>query len=81
MRTRAPVRWSLALASLGVVIAFVLLDEHWGHTLGALPYLLLLACPLLHLFSHRGRGVDHGRAAHPPTEGRDPSTHVGRGIS
>jgi hypothetical protein len=31
--------------------------------LGALPYLLLLACPLMHLFMHRGQGNHHhGRA-------------------
>jgi hypothetical protein len=28
--------------------------------LGWLPYLLLLACPLMHLFMHRG----HGRERH-----------------
>ena len=37
----------------------------WGGTyraqlLAALPYLLLLACPLMHLFMHRGHG-HHGR--------------------
>lgn len=43
--------------SLGVVVAFYLLREHWGHALGVLPYLLLLACPLLHLFhGHGGHG-------------------------
>lgn len=39
---------------LGLIIAFYLLREHWGHALGVLPYLLLLACPLLHLFGHGG---------------------------
>lgn len=33
--------------------------EHRGHLVGAWPYLLLLACPLMHLFMHRGHG-DHG---------------------
>lgn len=39
---------------VGLIIAFYLLREHWGHALGVLPYLLLLACPLLHLFGHGG---------------------------
>lgn len=46
-----------ALVSLVLVAAFYLLREHWGHGLGMGPYLLLLACPLLHLFLH-----GHGNA-------------------
>jgi hypothetical protein len=33
-----------------------MLTEHRAHVLGALPFLLLLACPLLHLFHHGGHG-------------------------
>ena len=36
------------------VIAFFLFTEHRAHVFGLLPYLLLLACPLMHLFHHRG---------------------------
>lgn len=39
--------------------AFYLLTEHTAHLLGALPYLLLVACPLMHLFMHHGHG-GHG---------------------
>lgn len=47
----------IAAVSLAIVIAFYILREHWSHALGALPYLLLLACPLLHLFhGHGGHG-------------------------
>jgi hypothetical protein len=46
----------LVLAGLG---AFFLISEHRAHALGLLPYLLLLACPLMHLFMHGGHG--HGR--------------------
>ncbi|MCI0559710.1 MAG: DUF2933 domain-containing protein [Nitrososphaera sp.] len=42
------------------IIAFFLVTEHTAHLFGILPYLLLLACPLLHLFMHRGHG-GHGR--------------------
>jgi hypothetical protein len=42
------------------VAIFFLWEEHRAHILGALPYVLLLACPLIHLLMHRGHG-DHGR--------------------
>lgn len=43
--------------------AFYLVAEHRAHLLGVLPWLLLLACPLMHLFMHRGHrhhGGGHG---------------------
>lgn len=52
--------------SLAFVSAFFLLREHWGHALSFAPYLLLLACPLLHLFmghGHGAHGKPHGAAA------------------
>ena len=56
-------KWLLLIVSLGLVGAFFLLREHWAHALGLAPYLLLLACPLLHLFhghgSHGGHGGHH----------------------
>jgi len=53
-----PLSWvvTLALAALGIY----LFATHTGHILVALPYLLLLACPLMHLFMHGGHG-DHGK--------------------
>jgi hypothetical protein len=38
------------------IAVFFLWEEHRAHLLGALPYLLLLMCPLMHLFMHRGHG-------------------------
>jgi hypothetical protein len=35
------------------VIGGYLLLTHSGHMLSALPYIILLACPLLHLLGHR----------------------------
>ena len=42
-----------------IVAGFYLLTWHTAHVLGALPYLLLAACPLMHLFMHHGHG-GHG---------------------
>jgi len=47
---------AVAVASAGL---FWLLREHWRHTFGIAPYLLFLACPILHFFMHRGHGHGH----------------------
>jgi hypothetical protein len=51
----------LAGISLAVIVGFFFLREHWGHVLGLAPYLLLLACPLMHLLHGHG---DHVHAHH-----------------
>jgi hypothetical protein len=43
------------------IAAFFLLTEHQAHVLGALPYLLFLACPLMHLFMHHGHHGHHDK--------------------
>jgi hypothetical protein len=45
---------TLSVAAVGAY----LLWTHTGHAVAALPYVLLLACPLMHLFGHRH---SHGR--------------------
>lgn len=40
------------------IAGFLLFTEHRAHVLGILPYLFLLACPLMHLFMHHGHGDD-----------------------
>jgi len=52
----------LAALAFGIVAVVYLLLEHTDHVLGSLPYLLLLACPLMHLFghSHAHGGHEHG---------------------
>jgi len=40
-------------------VAYFVLMEHWQHFIEALPYLILLACPLMHLFMHGGHGHAH----------------------
>lgn len=58
--------WLLLGVSVALVGTFYALREHWGHVAGLLPYLLLLACPLLHLFHGHGGHSGH----HPGTEER-----------
>jgi Protein of unknown function (DUF2933) len=49
LRSRA----GLVLLAFVAIAAFFLWTEHRAHVLGALPWVLLAACPLLHLFMHR----------------------------
>jgi len=53
---------SLALCGVLVVAAFFLWQDHRAHLFGALPYVLLLLCPIMHLFMHRGH--DHSGSSH-----------------
>lgn len=53
-------RWKIAFAVFAAVAAFFLLTEHRAHLFGFLPYLLILACPLMHLFHGRGGHGGHG---------------------
>ena len=54
-------RSAIVFAILLAIAAFFLLSEHREHVFGYWPYLLVLACPLLHLFHHGGHG---GHAGH-----------------
>lgn len=45
-------RGKWALFGFLAIAAFFLWTEHRAHLYGALPYLLVLACPLMHLFHH-----------------------------
>ena len=64
-RSRSGIVLLLFLAIAG----FFLITEHTAHVFGALPYLLLLACPLMHFLhrSHKGRHGSHGGP--PPADG------------
>lgn len=56
-------RYAIGLLVMGAIAAYFLLSEHRAHFFGALPFLLLLACPLMHVFmhgSHGGHGGGHG---------------------
>ena len=55
-----------------VMAVVLLLSEHRAHFLGALPFLFLLACPLLHAFMHRGHGTHGGGRPGEPGRGEQP---------
>lgn len=54
----------LVMLSFALVAGFLLLTEHRPHVLGLLPYLLLLACPLLHFFHGHGHRRDRSETGH-----------------
>lgn len=53
----------VALVMLVLVGVFYLIREHWTHLGQTWPYLLLLLCPLMHVFMHGGHG-GHGHGGH-----------------
>jgi hypothetical protein len=56
-------KWKFVIIGFALIAAFYLLREHYNHVLGYLPYVLLLACPLMHLFGHGhgGHGKHHSQ--------------------
>lgn len=50
---------NIALVGFLALGAFYLIAEHRAHLLGWWPWLLILACPLLHFFMH-GKHGGHG---------------------
>ncbi|MDO9318629.1 MAG: DUF2933 domain-containing protein [Gammaproteobacteria bacterium] len=63
------------LAALGLIGAatYFLLIEHRQHVWQFLPYLILLACPFMHLFMHGGH--DHGDDQSTRGDDRKESEH------
>lgn len=59
--------WLGLLILLGTA-AYFLWAEHRAHLLGLLPLALILLCPLLHLFMHKGHGHGHD---HGDSEGKE----------
>ncbi|MEJ5989075.1 DUF2933 domain-containing protein [Ramlibacter sp. PS3R-8] len=64
--------YALGYLVLGALATYLYFSDHRAHFLGALPFLLLLACPLMHLFMHRGRGGHDSHAARRPRGGGGP---------
>ena len=67
------------LACLGflAIAGFLLLSEHRAHFLGAALWLLVLACPLLHIFMHGGHGGHGGHGHSRDQDGPGPRGSTG----
>ncbi|WP_409525613.1 DUF2933 domain-containing protein [Nitrincola sp. MINF-07-Sa-05] len=50
------------LIMIGAALYFLFV-EHGAHLLPYLPFLIILLCPLMHIFMHKGHG-GHGREEH-----------------
>ena len=57
-----PRSWLIIPAIAGLVA--LLFSSHRQHTLDYLPFLILLACPLMHVFMHGKHGHGGGHAGH-----------------
>ncbi|MEX2469297.1 MAG: DUF2933 domain-containing protein [Pseudohongiellaceae bacterium] len=71
--TSKPGYWTSlhGLATLILIGAafYFLFVEHGAHVLPYLPFLIILLCPLMHLFMHKGHGGhDHGDHQHPDVD-------------
>lgn len=62
-------RKGLAALALVAAAGYFLLTEHHQHVLALLPYLILLACPLMHLLMHHDHG--HGHSGKQDKEDED----------
>lgn len=57
-------RFTLLCVLVVAVAGLLILSGHGPHIVGYLPFVLLFACPLMHLFMHgKHHGKTHGR--HP----------------
>lgn len=54
-------RIGFILLGLSLIVGALLFSGHRDHVFGVLVWLPLLACPLMHLFMHKGHG---GHAGH-----------------
>jgi hypothetical protein len=63
---------SLMFVVIGVVGLYLVI-EHSTHVLAVIPYLVLLACPLMH-FLHRGHDGHHDRNGEAATHDKSPGS-------
>ena len=63
-------RSRIAFWVIAAIAAYFLIVEHGQHIVGFLPYVLLLACPLMHVFhrGHGGHGHHDGAAKEQPSD-------------
>ncbi|WP_412105049.1 DUF2933 domain-containing protein [Vibrio natriegens] len=62
-----------AIALIGAA-SYFLITEHREHVFEYFPYLILLLCPVMHLFMHHGHGHHHNDVHHREYGQRDESS-------
>jgi hypothetical protein len=58
----------LGLGVVGMLAVVLVASGHFGQAASYWPYLLLLACPLMHLFMRRGKKQEAGSTAAVPAD-------------
>ena len=76
-RSERPWQLRVGFWLLLAIAAFYLLTEHRTHLAWGLPYLpflILAACPLIHMFGHSGHGGHGGHSGHSQHSSPDAKT-------
>lgn len=68
-------RSGIVMCGFMLLGGFYLVTEHTAHLYGFLPFLFILACPLMHLFHHHGPGK--GPSGSSPAKVAIPSPEQG----
>jgi hypothetical protein len=63
---------------LAIAVSIYLYVEHQAHVYALLPYVFLAACPLMHVFMHRGHHHGHARGQGSADGSDEPHTRQGR---
>lgn len=73
-------RTGFATACVVLILGFLIYEGHGTHLLGLTPYLLILACPLMHIFMHGGHHRQHreNSASSSTSTLREEKKHGGR---
>jgi hypothetical protein len=69
-QTLSRAKW--VLLGFLLIAGYFVIAEHRAHLSGLLqylPFLLVLACPLMHVFMHRGHGHNYGHDRHNDRSG------------
>jgi hypothetical protein len=68
-------RTNLVMWGFLAFILYFLITEHWAHIVPFLPWLILLACPFMHLFMHGGHGHGSDTGSHDDHNKHNTSNH------
>lgn len=68
------------LTTIVLIVAalYFLLVEHGAHVFPYLPFLIILLCPLMHIFMHKGHG--HGKTGNGEHQHQDAEEAYRRGL-